>query len=305
MSGKNVFLVGATGMLGGEIVKALVSQGKHRIRALVRDTNKESAIELKSHGVELVLGDGSDISALGDQMKGFDLVISALGNDPSTFVKVHSNLIEAANRAGVSRLIPSDFSVDFFKISESENFNLAMRKEVAKLFESKEVRPIHILNGAFMDTLLDRHVPFIDWGKKVVPFYGDPMQKCDFTSIEDTAKFVAAICEEDNTPETVRIAGDVLSMPEFASSISEGLQERFTAESRGSLKDLENLIESRKKTAVNPFEWIAWQYHHNMVSGRAKMDPLDNMRYSQVQPLRAKDFARLHGNTAKGLGRST
>ncbi|MBY0547371.1 MAG: NmrA family NAD(P)-binding protein [Candidatus Obscuribacterales bacterium] len=293
MKRKTVLVVGATGMLGSEIVKALLAEGNHNIRALVRNPEREFERYLRSKGVELVAGDAMDPATLPSHLVGVDVVVSAIGNDPATFVKIHSNLIEAATKAGVPRVIPSDFSVDFFKIDESENFNLAMRKAVANLFEGQNVRPIHVLNGAFMDTLLDRNVPFIDWERKVVPFFGDAGQKCDFTSVADTAKFVAAICDEDNPPEVVRIAGDVLTMPEFARSISQGLGEQLTAECKGSLGDLESFIESKKANASNPFDWIAWQYHHNMVSGRAKMDLIDNSRYPCVQPLSAADFARM------------
>jgi nucleoside-diphosphate-sugar epimerase len=305
MAGKTVLIVGASGMLGGSILDALISSGKCTLRALVRAEKKDFARQLEGRGVHAVFGDAMHSSTLAEAVNGVDIVISALGNDPATFVPSHANLIEAAEKAGVARLIPSDFSVDFLKIEESENFNLSMRKQVGRLFEGKRLRPIHVLNGAFMDTLLDRNVPFINWQSKSVPYFGDGKQKCDFTAISDTASFVAAICNEDDPPEVVRIAGDVLTMTEFAEAASRGMSEEFVPENKGSIEDLEKSIEEKKRTASHPFEWIAWQYHHNMVTGRAKLDPLDNGRYPEVKPMTVEEFARLHGRTAVGRGQST
>lgn len=305
MAAKTVLIVGASGMLGGTILDALLSSGKHNLRALVRPEKKDFAKQLEARGVDAAFADAMDASTLPDAMKGVDIVISALGNDPATFVPSHANLIEAAEKASVGRLIPSDFSVDFLKIEESENFNLSMRKQVARLFEGKRLRPIHVLNGAFMDTLLDRNVPFINWDSKSMPYFGDGKQKCDFTAISDTAKFVAAICDDEAPPEVVRVAGDVLTMPEFAKAASTGMNEDLTCENKGTIADLEKSIEDKKKTASHPFEWIAWQYHHNMVTGRAKLDPLDNDRYPAVKPMTVEEFARLHGRTAVGRGQST
>ena len=64
-------------------------------------------------------------------------------------------MLRLPNERGVSRLVPSDFSFDFFKLEAQENFNYAMRKQVVPLFEGRRVRPVHILIGVFMDTMLD------------------------------------------------------------------------------------------------------------------------------------------------------
>lgn len=289
---RRVLLVGATGMLGSAIVEAVLRRSELSLRVLTRPGKPDAAAALRARGVEIAEGDVMTPSSLPATVEGVDVVVSALGNDPHVFVPGHQNLIDAAERAGVSRLVPSDFSVDFFKLDAQENFNLAMRKQVAPLFDGKRVRPLHILNGAFIDTQMDPRAPFINWKNNVLPYFGDGTQPGDFTSVADTARWVAAACADPAAPEVLRFAGEMLTMPQFAEAISRGLGRRIEARRQGSLDDLVRLIADKQKTAANPFEWIALQYHHNMVSGRGKLTPLDNARYPEVQPETVEQFAR-------------
>ena len=57
-NGSPVLMVGGTGMLGGQVVAALLSRGK-RVRALVRPASNAAALERA--GVEIARG---DLSAL-------------------------------------------------------------------------------------------------------------------------------------------------------------------------------------------------------------------------------------------------
>lgn len=69
--------------------------------------------------------------------------------------------------------------------------------------------------------------------------------------------------------------------------------------------DLAALIKDKQANAENPWEWISLQYHHNMVSGRGKMDPLHNKRHSSVQPESFKEFAeRTKDIKISGMGNS-
>ncbi len=302
---RRVLLVGASGMLGGAITKAVLERADLTLRVLMRSGKPEAAAVLRAAGVEIAEGDVMDPSSLAGAVEGIDVVVSALPNDPNVFVDGHRNLVEAADRAGVERLVPSDFSVDFFKIDPSENFNLAMRKQIVPLFAGRRLRPIHVLIGAFMDTMLDPRAPFIDWQNGVLPYFGNGAQPCDFTCVADAARYVAAACADPEAPEVLRIAGDVLTMPQFAESISSAFGRRIVPRMQGSVDDLARLIAEKQTTATNPWEWIALQYHHNMVSGRAKLAPLDNDRYPDIRPETVEQFARRTGEgNARGMSHS-
>jgi len=68
-----VLVVGGTGMLGGQVVTALLSRGK-RVRALVRPTSDGRGLE--EAGVEIARGDMMDPASLLRAMEGVDSVIS-------------------------------------------------------------------------------------------------------------------------------------------------------------------------------------------------------------------------------------
>jgi uncharacterized protein YbjT (DUF2867 family) len=297
---QRVLLVGATGMLGGSVANAILERSNLALRVLIRPGKREVGEAFRARGAEVAEGDALNPGTLPSAVAGVDVVVCALPNDPNGFVAGHQNIIEAAELAGVRRFIPSDFSVDYFKIDAGENFNLAMRKQVVPLFVGRGVRPIHVLIGAFIDTMLDPRAPFIDWKNGVLPYFGDGVQPCDFTSVADAARYVAAACADREAPEVLRVAGDVRTMPQFAESISRAFGRRIEPKAQGSVDDLARLIAAKQATASNPWEWISLQYLHNMVSGRAKLDPLDNSRYPQVFPESVEQFA---GRTGEGNAR--
>lgn len=51
-------------------------------------------------------------------------------------------------------------------------------------------------------------------------------------------------------------------------------------------------VKRRQARATHPAEYVALQYTWGMVSGKAKLDPLDNDRYPAVRPTRVAEFAR-------------
>ncbi|QDU70452.1 NmrA family NAD(P)-binding protein [Mucisphaera calidilacus] len=286
-----VLLIGATGMLGSSILDELL-RANLSTTVLMRPGKPEREEAIRARGLKIVHGDVMDPATLPAAFEGITTVVCSLNNNPEMFVPGHGHVIAAADEVGVSRVIPSDFSVDFFRIKPEENYNLAMRHEVAPLFEDRRVRPIHVLIGAFMDTMLDRQAPFIDWANGVLPYFGDGEQSCDFTSVADAGKFVAAACQDLAAPEVLRFAGDVITMPQLAEAVSAGTGTAVAARREGSVEKLAALITEKQKTAENPWAWIALQYHHNMVSGRAKFLRLDNDRYPHVKTESVADFSR-------------
>jgi len=69
----NVFITGATGFIGGNLVEKLTKKG-WRVSALVRKTSRVSMLKKKS--IKLVLGDIRDPAGFRDKLKGIDLVIN-------------------------------------------------------------------------------------------------------------------------------------------------------------------------------------------------------------------------------------
>ncbi|MGI0054610.1 MAG: SDR family oxidoreductase [Thermoplasmata archaeon] len=105
-----VLLVGATGSLGGRILRALRQRG-HTVRALVRPGSDTSS--LPSEGVEIVRGDMLDPQSLGPAMTNVSAVVSSAigysarkeGDSLRTDREGNRNLVDAARKAGAPRFV--------------------------------------------------------------------------------------------------------------------------------------------------------------------------------------------------------
>jgi uncharacterized protein YbjT (DUF2867 family) len=105
-----VFLTGATGFVGRNMLKRLLAEG-HSVRALVRDPQKANISAREK--VELVAGDVAEGTGLAQGMQGCDAVVHLVGiiveKGKNTFERVHHigtrNVVEAAKRTGIKRFV--------------------------------------------------------------------------------------------------------------------------------------------------------------------------------------------------------
>ena len=104
-----VVLYGSTGMIGGRILKELLSRG-HTVTAVVRDPSKLPA----QSGLTVVKGDLLDADSIAKVAKGADVVVSSYGPpsgqgpDPTKvgqLVEATRALIDGVRRAGAPRII--------------------------------------------------------------------------------------------------------------------------------------------------------------------------------------------------------
>jgi uncharacterized protein YbjT (DUF2867 family) len=111
----HVFLTGATGFVGGHVLKRLLREG-HTVTVLVRDPSSTSAKALvpSSAGqLKLVQGDVIDGGSVAQGVRGCDSVIHLVGIisefGGATFEQVHvrgtQNVVNAAKQAGIRRFV--------------------------------------------------------------------------------------------------------------------------------------------------------------------------------------------------------
>jgi uncharacterized protein YbjT (DUF2867 family) len=112
----NVFLTGATGFIGGHILRALSAHG-YRVSCLLRSASRQAVVSHASlkelPGVRIVEGEWTHAESWIDQVAGHDLVINAVGiireTRRASFAQVQTcapiALFEAAARAGVSKIV--------------------------------------------------------------------------------------------------------------------------------------------------------------------------------------------------------
>lgn len=279
-----ILLAGATGDLGGRILKALLEQGAD-VRALVRPgTDAGKLAKLEQPGVTISQVDLSDVAGLTQACDGVSCVVSALQGLRDVIVDAQSALLDAALAAGVPRFIPSDFSSDYTQLPAGYNRNFDLRREFSAHLDTTAMAGTSILNGAFAE-LLTYNMPFLDLKKNSVGYWEDADWRVDFTTMDNTAAYTAAAALDPSTPRILRIASFQISANEMAAAAEEVTSQKFAVIRMGSRDELaaynrrERAAHPEGETEVYP-GWQRGQYMHSMFSVRN--EPLDNDRYPAV-----------------------
>lgn len=286
MASKLVVVAGASGNLGLRIVRAL---GKRNlsVRALVRENTDPSKLgKLKAAGAETIIADLKNVDKTAKVIEGASCVLSSLLGLREVMVERQSDLLNAALKAGVKRFIPSDYCIDFTKLSPGDNRNLDLHREFQRIIDDTDIQATSVLNGCFMD-LLTGDAPMIRFKLHKILYWENAEQLLDFTTMDDTADFTAAAAADDETPRYLKIAGEVTNAEGIAKKMTAVTGEKFGLIKAGSL---ENLVMMSKiaKTLTPPTDdpfpaWQGMQYFANMFDGRAKLEPLDNNRYPDLK----------------------
>ena len=288
-----VVLAGATGNLGGRIARALLERGAG-VRAIVRKSSAPDKVEeLRKRGAEIAEADFNSVPGLTRACMGGSCVVSALSGLREIIVETQTLLLDAAVKAGVPRFIPSDFAIDFTKLTPGTNRNLDLRREFRERLDKAPIAATSILNGMFAD-LLTGEAPMILFKLKRVVYWENADQLLDFTTIDNAAQFTAAAALDHSTPRFLRIAGNQLSARGLVEVASDVTGKEFRLFRAGGLGRLQKLIKFTRfvlpqSTALYP-PWQGMQYMHNMFSGRAKLDPLDNDRYPGMRWTTVRDL---------------
>lgn len=125
----SVLVTGATGMIGASLVQQLLERGES-VRALVRSPDRARA--LLPADCKLFVGDVTNPASLDAAMKDCRSVYHAAGlpeqwfANPEIFQTVNvggtRNVLEAARRAGVSRVVYTS-TIDVFKAAPGESYD--------------------------------------------------------------------------------------------------------------------------------------------------------------------------------------
>ena len=289
--GRTIALVGATGDLGGRILSAL-RQRDVTVRALIRfGTPPERQDALGATGAVVLPVDFDDKDELSRALAGADCVVSALNGLEPIMLDLQGRLLDAAIAAGVSRFIPSDFSLDFTRTRPRDNRNMDLRRAFMARVDAAPIRATSILNGAFAD-LLTGEAPIVLHKLRRILYWGDADQAFDFTTKDDVADYTADAALDTEAPRFLRIAGDVVSARDLASLMTR-LDGRpwktLRAGGIGRLSALIGVVRALSPSSDAPFPaWQGMQYIRDMSSGRGKLSPLDNERYGKSDWTRAE-----------------
>jgi NADH dehydrogenase len=214
-------VVGATGILGGEICRQLAAKGKP-VRAMVRATSDPARVAaLRSCGAEIVQGDLRDRASLDAACQGVTALISTVSAMPFSYQPGENDiqsvdlegvkaLIDAARAAGVQHLIYTSFTgnVDL-------DFPLRNAKRAVEQYLKESGLAYTILRpSCFMEAWLGPVVGF-DYPNAKARIYGTGENPLSWISLLDVVQF--AVESLDNP--TARYATLELGGPEALSPL--------------------------------------------------------------------------------------
>ena len=206
-----ILLVGATGVLGGEIAKQLNGAG-HSVRALVRESaapNKRRALAVLPH-TQLVAGDLKQPASLVAVCRGVDTVVttaSATGSrQPGDSLETVDDegqqaLLDAARAQGVRRFV----YVSFPPMTDSPLQRAKRRMERAIIASGLEyviLQPTYFTEVWFS--------PALGWDAMHgrVQLLGEGTGRTSWISVHDVARFALAACQPaTQTNVTVELGG--------------------------------------------------------------------------------------------------
>ncbi len=292
MKSNTVLLAGATGMLGARIAHHLIEDESVALRLLVRpaalaDTEKRSGIEkLVERGAEVVEGDVTDPASLGRETDGVDVVVSALQGGREVVVDGQIALAQSAVQSGVRRILPSDFALDIFKATPGELFPFDLRREADEAIGELDIEHVHVLNGAFLDTLATGGgIVQFDDEAGVASFWGTGEERFDATTVDDTARYVARAAVDASVPSgKFAVAGQQLSYGDIVSAVERRTGRRYERRSRGTTEDLRAWVANQRE-AGQAMAAMYGAYELYMLTGQTSLDDLQNDRYPDIEPV--------------------
>jgi len=286
-----ILVIGATGLLGMEICRALRQRGKE-VRALVRSTASEKAAQLASEGVKLAAGDLKDPESLVHASRGVSAVISTAS---STFSRQTGDSIETVDRLGQRNAVDAARSVGvsrfvFVSIPVEMKFPSPLttaKREVEQHLIASGV-PYTILHANwFMEVWLSPALGF-DYPNHQATVYGAGGSPVSFVSYKDVAKFaVEAVDLAAAENRAVDVCG-----PEPVSQLDAvRIFERAAGRDFARQYIAEETLQENRRKATDPLELTFASLMLDYAAGKVA-DPAEMLRIVPLQLTTVGDYAK-------------
>ena len=210
-----ILVVGATGVLGSEVVRNLLAAG-HTVRAFGR--RRAQLDLLAGYGAETVCGDLRDTDAISHACTDVGQLLTSAngvagrGADSPHRVELlmHRNLCDAAKRHAVRRIVyvsgvgmgGASSPVDIFRL----------KHETEELIKQSGVPYVLLRPTLFMDMWVGTLLGDSIRDKGVVTLFGDGNRVANFIAVRDLAEFARKVLEREEIRNTVVSVGGPSTM---------------------------------------------------------------------------------------------
>jgi NAD(P)H dehydrogenase (quinone) len=219
----SIVITGATGQLGRHVISCLLRLDVQIPEIVAAGRNEEKLGSLAELDLKTALIDYDDPASLDDAFEGAGTVLMISGSEVGRRVAQHRNVIDAAVRAGVSRLVyTSALGADLGKLILAEE-HLATEQAIAE-----SGLPYTILRNGWYTENYEPALRYAEDTGLLLANAGDG--RVASAAREDYAEAIAAVLAQDgHTWETYELSGDhAWSFDELAAALTEVLGREVT-----------------------------------------------------------------------------
>jgi hypothetical protein len=143
--------------------------------------------------IHVTQGQYDDVDGLRSFVKGCDIVICGYLADNNSMVDLQKLLIDVCVEEKVPRYMASDWTIELTALEHNEYRKKEPMLQIIDYLEKVDIKPVHILNGIFVDTLFSDFHYFWDPREKKVRYYGTGDEVWEMSTYESTAEYTAAV----------------------------------------------------------------------------------------------------------------
>jgi len=238
-----VFVTGATGFIGTELVKELIAVG-HQVRGLTR--SEEGVEQLKAVGAEVHRGDLTDLDSLRSGATGMDVVVNlAFSHDFANFAKNAEDEIKAiqalgsvlepgkllvvTSGTGLANGGPGHLRLESDPPVDMPTIPRRPEKAAREIAAERSLRVALVRLPQVHDTRKQGLVPYVTQAardKGVSVYVGDGANRWAAAPLHDVAHLYRLVVEKTSEGVTVyhAVQEEGVSMREIAETIGKGLK---------------------------------------------------------------------------------
>jgi uncharacterized protein YbjT (DUF2867 family) len=210
-----ILIVGATGNIGSGVLATLAAQGAD-VRGLAH--SEEGASAIRNTGAQAVVGELTDPGSLDAAFEGIDVAF-LLTRGEEDQVEMARNAIEAAQRAGVRRIVRLSA---FVPEPALETILGRQHYEIEELLKASGIAYTILRPTFFMQNLMGGAQTVASDGVLYLPFGDGAAGMIDVRDIVDSA--VAALTSEGHEGQTYTLTGPAsISVHDVAAALTRAL----------------------------------------------------------------------------------